>query len=314
MVDPPSTARVLPNGVLIVDKPRGPTSHDVVSRVRRIVKSRHVGHAGTLDPMATGVLVVAIGEATKLVPWLTADDKTYEATIRLGVATDSLDADGIVTERVDVPDAVLDALRAPGAPSPLLETALATERARTAQTPPAISAIRIGGERAHALARSGRLEGDLPARPTSVRALDIIARRVDAEAVEIDVRVASAKGYFVRALARDLARSLGTVGHLTALRRVRSGAFTTEDAVSLEVASADRLLTVAAAAARALPVTILDDAGARAVSFGQRVAPQQMTNAKAGPSAWMDAASRLLAVGELEADGSGRVLRGFPQL
>ncbi|MBX3219960.1 MAG: tRNA pseudouridine(55) synthase TruB [Labilithrix sp.] len=301
-----------PNGVLIVDKPRGPTSHDVVARVRRALKTRHVGHAGTLDPMATGVLVVAVGEATKLVPWLTADDKTYEATIRLGVETDTLDAEGAETGRVPVPEAVARAV-AEGAADALLDAALAQERSRTAQVPPAFSAIRVAGQRAHELARAGLLEADLPERPVEVRALDVLGGRADETGIELDVRVEAAKGYFVRSLARDLARGLGTVGHLTALRRIRSGAFTVADAVALDAASAGALMSVSEAAARALPVTVLDEAGVRAVSFGQRVAPEQMTSAHACASAWLDPASRLVAVGACGPDGWGRVLRGFPQ-
>jgi len=299
-----------PSGVLVIDKPRGPTSHDVVARVRRALKTRHVGHAGTLDPMATGVLVLAVGDATKLVPWLTADDKGYEATIRLGVETDTLDAEGTEVRRAEVPDEILRALRERSA-SPLLERALEAERARTEQVPPAYSAIRIAGQRAHELARAGRIEADLPARPVTVRELQAVGGRAD-EVVELDVRVESAKGYFVRSLARDLARGLGTVGHLTALRRVRSGAFTLGDAVALESVSREALLDLSAAAARALPVTVLDEAGVRAVSFGQRVAPEQMKDPHSCPSAWLDASSRLVAIGECGADGAGRVLRGFP--
>ncbi|HVJ94972.1 MAG TPA: tRNA pseudouridine(55) synthase TruB, partial [Labilithrix sp.] len=140
--------RELPGGVLVVDKPRGPTSHDVVARVRRALKTRHVGHAGTLDPMATGVLVVAVGEGTKLVPWLTADDKTYEATIRLGIETDTLDAEGRETARVPITGELARAVDAWKVGAELLEAALAAERSRTAQVPPAFSAIRIGGQRA----------------------------------------------------------------------------------------------------------------------------------------------------------------------
>ncbi|MBX3263924.1 MAG: tRNA pseudouridine(55) synthase TruB [Labilithrix sp.] len=299
-----------PSGVLIVDKPRGPTSHDVVARVRRALSTRHVGHAGTLDPMATGVLVIAVGEATKLVPWLTADDKTYETTVRLGVETDTLDAEGTETSRAPVPDELARALR-DGSGSPLLDAAVAVERARTAQVPPAFSAIRVGGRRAHELARAGRLEADLPERPVEVRALDVLGGRAD-DGVELVLRVASTKGYFVRSLARDLARGLGTVGHLTALRRVRSGAFTVDDAIALDAVRPDALIGVADAAARALPVTVLDEEGVRAVSYGRRVAPEQMTAAHPRPSAWLDRASRLVAIGERGPDGWGRVLRGFP--
>lgn len=311
---PPSERPTAPDGVIVIDKPRGPTSHDVVARVRRALKTRHVGHAGTLDPMATGVLVVAVGEATKLVPWLTADDKTYETTVRLGVETDTLDAEGTETAHVPVPEEVAQALleRDPCVASALIAAAIATERARTEQVPPAFSAIRIGGERAHELARAGRLASDLPARPVEVRSLEVIGGRVAHDGVAIDLRVEASKGYFVRSLARDLARSMGTVGHLTALRRIRSGAFTASEAIALDAVSRDSLLTVSAAAARALPVTVLDEAGVRAVSFGQRVAPERMRDPLPRPSAWLDGSGRLVAIGECGADGVGRVLRGFP--
>src|SRR5580698_2178659 len=152
---PPSAPSL--DGVLVIDKPRGPTSHDVVWRLRRALGVRAIGHAGTLDPMATGVLVAAIGEATKLVPWLTAHDKGYEATIALGVETDTLDADGVIVQQVPPSEALCEALRTfPGAEaSPALRAALDDERARVLQSPPAYSAIRTDGERAFARARRG---------------------------------------------------------------------------------------------------------------------------------------------------------------
>jgi tRNA pseudouridine55 synthase len=302
-----------PSGVVIVDKPRGPTSHDVVARARKKLATRHVGHAGTLDPMATGVLVVAVGEGTKLVPWLTADDKAYEATIRLGVATDTLDAEGTETERVSVGAEVLAALRARDFSAPLVAAAFANERARTTQIPPIFSAIRIGGRRAHELAREG-VDTEMPERPTSVVSLEATDARAVGDVVELDVRVEAQKGYFVRSLARDLAHALGTVGHLTALRRVRSGGFTIADAIALDAVDRECLMTVTEAASRALPVTVLDDAGARAVSFGQRVSFEQMDRRCAGPSAWLDGEARLVAIGELTDEGYGRVLRGFPKV
>jgi tRNA pseudouridine55 synthase len=305
-----------PSGVLVIDKPRGPTSHDVVGRVRRALETRQVGHAGTLDPMATGVLVVAVGEATKLVPWLTAVDKEYEATIRLGVETDTLDAEGKEIASAPVPAEVESALAAlakdPSSPvAPVLEAALHAERWRTSQVPPAYSAIRIDGQRAHELARSGRLEGELPPRPVEVKALEILRARVEAGEIELVVRVEASKGYFVRSLARDLARGLGTLGHLTSLRRTRSGAFTVSEAIAPDAASREALIPVSRAAARALPVTVLDEAGVRAVSYGQRIAPEHMRDPHPCPSAWLDASERLVAIGESAPDGTGRVLRGF---
>lgn len=305
--------------VLVVDKPRGPTSHDVVAKLRRALRTKHVGHCGTLDPMATGVLVVAVDDGTKLVPWLTADDKTYEATLCLGVTTDSLDADGVETSRAPVSDALMVELAAlgeqGGAVLPVaIGRALAIERARTMQMPPAISAIRIGGERAHAIARRGEAP-ELSLREIGVRRLDVIGGGPTPEP-HLRVVIEVTKGYFVRSLARDLAESLGTVGHLTALRRTRSGAFTIDDAVSLDAAPEQLLrasMAIELAATRALPVSVLTEQGAQAAGFGQRLMPGQLRDPHPAPSAWLDEAGRLVAIGEVDADGGGRVLRGFPR-
>jgi len=303
-----------PSGVLVVDKPRGPTSHDVVARVRRALRTKAVGHAGTLDPMATGVLVVAVGEATKLVLYLTAADKAYEATIALGVATATLDADGDVTARAPVPDdwpARLDA-------------ALAAERARDAQVPPAFSAIQTNGVRAYDLARRGEAV-DLAPRPVRVVDLTALAARRDPPAV--DLAITTAKGYYVRALARDLAAALGTVGHLTALRRTRSGAFTVAEAAPLDDGLAARLVPLPDAARRALPIARLTPAGVIDARAGRPVAAADLAvegaaalvapsehgaeEEGARPYAWLDEAGDVVAVGAVASDGRGRVLRGF---
>lgn len=306
-----------PNGVLVVDKPRGPTSHDVVAHVRRTLGTREVGHAGTLDPMATGVLVLALGEATKLVPWLTAHDKTYSATIFLGRATDTLDADGREEASVPLASELLDALaqwRA-GAPiAPRLEEALAAERARESQVPPAYSAIKTDGRRAFALARRGETPV-LAAREVRVHRLELLAARADGEGRgELDVELDVAKGYYVRALARDVAAALGTVGHLTRLRRLRAGPFGVGEAVQ-HAAGADELrqhiYPLAQAAAKALPVARLTEAGATDARCGRVVRAADIERHVAGPTAWLDADGALVAVGEASAEGDGRVVRGF---
>lgn len=296
-----------PAGVLVVDKPRGPTSHDVVARVRRTLKTREVGHAGTLDPMATGVLVVAVGEATKLVPWLTAHDKAYETTLKLGVATSTLDAEGEVVEEQPVDDATFARL----------DEAIAGERARTEQVPPAVSAIKIDGVAAHARVRRGEVV-ELAPRTVAVRALEVVAIRRDAR--EIDLRVHTAKGYYVRSLARDLAARLGTVAHLVALRRTQSGPFTLDDAVPLDEIAAPTL-GLAAAATRALGAVTLTSAGTLRARQGKRLAPDDFVVAPTSlgePRAWLDGDGTLVAVGEMvarEAEGEpaleGRVIRGF---
>ncbi len=275
-------------GVLVVDKPCGPTSHDVVARLRKKLRTRAIGHAGTLDPLASGVLVVAVGEGTKLVPWLTAADKEYLVTIRLGASTPTLDAGSPVDATAPL---------AAGWES-TLEDALAAERARTTQVPPVYSAIHKDGERAHELARRGELV-ELAPRPVEVRAIELLAQRAD----ELDLRVAVAKGYYVRSLARDLASALGTLGHVTALRRTRSGAFTLADA-------SEELFSLEDAVARALPVAVLDDAAVAAARVGKPVPATGIVPFGDGPHAWLDGAGKLVAIGERDGE-VGRVRRGF---
>ncbi|HEY1957142.1 MAG TPA: tRNA pseudouridine(55) synthase TruB [Polyangiaceae bacterium] len=283
------------NGVLVVDKPRGPTSHDVVAKARRALGTKAVGHAGTLDPMATGVLVVAVGEATKLVSYLSASDKEYEATVALGVATDTLDAEGRETSRAEVPASWRDAL----------EGALDAERKRTMQLPPIFSAIHAKGARSHELARRGEAV-ELAERPVRVVALEVHAL---GEA-EIQLRLTVSKGYYVRALARDLAAHLGTVGHLTALRRIRSGAFSITEAIGLDAFADARLVPVAEAAARALPTCTLSEAGVAHARAGRAVPLADLGTNAPGEHAWLAADGALVAVGRIE-EGAGRVTRGF---
>jgi len=305
------TGEARPSGVLVVDKPRGPSSHDIVARVRRLLATREVGHAGTLDPMATGVLVVAVGEATKLAAYLTSEDKVYEATIALGVATDTLDAEGRETARSDVPAEVLAELSCGGVPGALIARALEAEAARTAQVPPVYSAIKQEGERAYAKARRGEAP-EMAARSVAVRRLDVVASV--SEPPSLTVRLAVTKGYYVRAFARDLAAALGTVGHLTSLRRVRSGSFDVAEAIVLDPPPEglkSRLIPLAEAAARALPVVRLTDDAAIDARHGRAIALPIVTPEDAMPHAWLDAAGRLVAIGQVDADGRAKVLRGF---
>jgi tRNA pseudouridine55 synthase len=302
------------SGVLALDKPTGPTSHDIVARVRRELATREVGHAGTLDPMASGVLVVAVGEATKLVPWLTGARKRYLATVSLGTETDSLDAQGCVVRQADVPVPVLDALEDPVG-SALLEAALESERSRTQQLPPSFSAVHVGGERAYAKARRGEVV-DLALRPTEVHELIVRGTRRDPPAIDLELEVS--KGYYVRSLARDLSVALGTAGHLTALRRTRSGDITLEDTIRLDASAspglASRLMSVTEAARRALPVVRLSASGVGHARSGRAVPPADIESTTALPCdacAWFDSADALVAVGSIDAQGAGRVIRGF---
>jgi tRNA pseudouridine55 synthase len=305
---------VVASGVLVIDKPRGPTSHDIVARVRRVLGIRQIGHSGTLDPMATGVLVVAVGEATKLIPWLTAQDKTYETTIALGVETDTLDADGREVQIVPLGNELRQALSCSSvgpAIAPMLKAALAAERGRTSQVPPAFSALRQEGERAYARARRGE-QPVLNPRPAQVRRLELVA--CSAEPATVSLALDVGKGYYVRALARDLAAALGTVGHLTRLRRTRSGSFLSEEALPA-AAPADEILarmhSLARAAGRVLPLAALTDDGARDARQGRPVHPRDIDGRTPGPSAWVDPSGELVAVGERDESGHGRVLRGF---
>jgi tRNA pseudouridine55 synthase len=292
----------------------------VVAKVRRALGTKEIGHAGTLDPMATGVLVLAVGEATKLAPYLTAADKAYETTVSLGVATDTLDAEGAETERVPVPPQVLAALAAfsKADPSPLpalLESALAAETARTLQVPPAHSAIHKDGERAYALARRGEAP-TLDARAVRVGSIVVLGCGAEPPPAWITLSLEVGKGYYVRAFARDLAANLGTVGHLTALRRTRSGCFTLDEAIPLDTPAdelAARVLPLEHAAARALPVARLTAIGARDARFGRAVRAGDLEGdgEPESPCAWLDPEGRLVAVGCRMGDGTGKVLRGF---
>jgi len=288
-----------PNGLLVIDKPRGITSHDAVAQARRLFATRSVGHAGTLDPMATGVLVLLFGEACKLSSYLTADDKTYMTTVRLGVGTDSLDADGVETARVELPVGWPEANQ--------LDLALAAELARTEQIPPSVSAIHDRGVRAHVRARRGE-SLDLAPRPIAVRSLRLCERA----GLDISLELRVSKGFYVRALARDLGERLGAPAHLTALRRTASGAFTLADASPWPPAAPPALMTPEEAALRALPITRLNDEGVVCARQGKRLAPEQATPAEIGKvSAWLAPDGALIALGMTCEDGSLRVVCGF---
>jgi tRNA pseudouridine55 synthase len=258
-----TTSRSAESGLVICDKPGGWTSHQVVGRVRRLLGTRKVGHAGTLDPMATGVLVVGVNRATRLLGLLALDDKAYAATIRLGVSTLTDDAEGEVTASSGA--AVVD----PAA----LAAAMTALTGDIAQVPSAVSAIKVDGVRAYAKVRAGH-EVTLAARPVRVSRFEIVGRR-DTVAdgvpvIDLDVQVECSTGTYVRALARDLGAALGTGGHLTALRRLRSGPFTVTEAEPLGD-DPPRLLPLADAVRRCFSVLDLDGPTADAVRHGRRL-------------------------------------------
>ena len=210
-------------GVIIVDKPAGMTSHDVVARCRRIFATRRVGHAGTLDPMATGVLLIGVERATKILGMLTAASKSYDATIRLGQATSTEDAEGQLLQEVSA-EHLSDAA---------IAAAIAGLRGDIAQVPSAVSAVKVGGRRAYRLVREGRAV-DLKSRPVHIDRFEMMGARRHDQLVDVDVEVDCSSGTYVRALARDLGDTLGVGGHLTALRRIRVGRFRIEHARSLD--------------------------------------------------------------------------------
>jgi tRNA pseudouridine55 synthase len=218
-------------GLVVVDKPSGVTSHDVVVRCRRIFSTRKVGHAGTLDPMATGVLVVGLERATKILGLLTATDKSYAATIRLGQTTTTDDAEGEVVQTFSTASAT-DAG---------IEAAVAALRGDILQTPSAVSAIKVGGKRAYRLAREGQAV-ELAARPVRIGRFEVREIRRSGEMIDVDVEVDCSSGTYIRALARDIGDALGVGGHLTALRRTRVGRFGLHEAHTLdELAEEPRL-------------------------------------------------------------------------
>ena len=261
------------DGLLIVDKPSDWTSHDVVARARRLCNTRKVGHAGTLDPMATGVLVLGVGRATKLLTFLVGCDKDYTATIRLGQATLTDDAEGEVTV-------------APGAAQvsdEAIAAAVGTLTGDIQQVPSSVSAIKVKGQRSYHRARAGE-SVDLPARPVTVSRFEVRGVRRSLEAglhlVDVDIDVTVSSGTYVRALARDLGTALGSAGHLTALRRTRVGGFGLDTAyplADLEARQGEPMPVIALAdAARAgFVARELSEDEARTIGYGQRLASEQ---------------------------------------
>jgi tRNA pseudouridine55 synthase len=269
----PPEAEAAPSGLLLVDKPPGVTSHDAVDAVRRALGVRKVGHAGTLDPMATGLLVMGVGRATRLLRFLGELDKEYEGTGRLGEATDTLDAEGtiVATTPVDVDE---DELR----------TAMARFVGEIEQRPPAFSAVKVGGKRLHAEARRGRAV-EAPARTVRVDAFDLLRF----EGRGFDFRVVCSSGTYVRSLVADLGERVGSVAHLTRLRRTRIGPFTVSDAVPPD--RPGDLLPLEGAVSH-LPSVRVDDEEAAAARHGRCLAPAAID----GPYALLDPDDRLIGV------------------
>ncbi|MGI8716807.1 MAG: tRNA pseudouridine synthase B [Lapillicoccus sp.] len=324
-----------PDGLLVVDKPAGWTSHDVVARARRMCGTRRVGHAGTLDPMATGVLVLGVNRATRLLTFLVGCDKTYTATVRLGQSTVTDDAAGEITASTDVGHSGT-AVFAPGDLTPdvlpdvltpdVLTTAMAALTGDIEQVPSSVSAVKVAGVRSYARVRRGE-QVDLQARKVTVRRFELGDRRLltvtDASGtrhlvLDIDVEVDVSSGTYVRALARDLGAALGVGGHLTALRRTRVGRFDLTMAHDLAELSGRLetdgpsgaagshgipILALSDAARAQFPVRELTEAEATAIGHGQRI--ESRPPLRGEPVAAFAPDGRLVAM----LDESGRLAR-----
>ena len=288
------------DGLLVVDKPSGPTSHDVVAHMRATLGEKRIGHAGTLDPIASGLLLLAVGRATRLTRFLSGEEKGYEATVRLGVTTSTYD-------RAGAP--VGDVYRGPLPDRETIDRALGAFRGTFSQQPPAYSAKKIGGKRSHRIARqsarssSSAVSGDCPLpRPTSVTVRTLTITGLDQDIVTVYVECSA--GFYVRSLAHDLGQRLGTGGHLTALRRLRSGDLTLDDAVPLASIDGNRNRSIAALVPLAemlgslTPLHLTPD-GLRRVGHGCDLGPSDFSMERThgvldGSTAWTGRWYRLL--------------------
>ncbi|MCF6737105.1 tRNA pseudouridine(55) synthase TruB [Blastococcus sp. KM273129] len=294
----------VPPGLLLVDKPGGMTSHDVVARARRALSVRKVGHAGTLDPMATGLLVLGVGTATRLLGYVGGHDKTYEATIRFGQATVTDDREGEVLATASTAGLDDDAVRA----------ALAAQTGALQQVPSSVSAVKVAGVRSYDRVRAGEAV-ELAPRAVTVHRLEVHRiTRPGPDLVDAEVTVDCTAGTYIRAIARDAGAALGVGGHLTALRRTASGPFAIAQAGAVEDAAASLVggggpgsLGLTEAARLVFPERPLTAEEARALGYGQRVP----ATGAAGLHAAVDPGGRLAALVE-DAGRTARVVVGFP--
>ncbi|MGZ6804450.1 MAG: tRNA pseudouridine(55) synthase TruB [Nocardioidaceae bacterium] len=273
------------SGLVVVDKPGGMTSHDVVARVRRAAGTRKVGHAGTLDPMATGVLVLGVNRATRLLGHLTLSDKAYDATVRLGQRTVTDDAEGEVLATASAAHLTDEEIAA----------ALGEFVGAIEQRPSAVSAIKVDGQRAYKRVRSGE-QVDLPARPVTVHELTLGPVARDGDLVDVPISVRCSSGTYIRAIARDLGAALGVGGHLTRLRRTAVGPFTLADSTTLErLAESFAMVGIDDVAARCFRTCQLDADQARDVGYGRRL---ELDLGAAGPVAVLGPGREFLALYE----------------
>jgi len=299
------------NGLLIIDKPAGPTSHDVVARMRRVLRERRVGHTGTLDPMATGVLPLVLGHATRLAKFMSASDKAYDAVVRLGVSTDTGDAQGTSIGHV---------ASGPWPTREAIDAALDAFRGTFQQQPPAFSAKRIDGTRSYKLARQARRHADarstLPAPPAPLAPpalpapTSVTVRRLEIVSVEADVVTLTldcSAGFYVRSLAHDLGARLGIGAHLVALRRTRSGDFGLDAAIALDDAERDpwramRHVIAPAQMLPGLPAVVLTQQGVRRARNGRNLGRDEVEESGKIPVPrfvrLLDSAGDLVGIGE----------------
>lgn len=251
------------SGLILIDKPAGWTSHDVVARTRKLAGTRKVGHAGTLDPMATGILVIGFNKATRLLTYIVDTTKTYIATIRLGHNTATDDADGEITQTRYANAVTIEAIH----------QAIADLTGTIQQVPSAVSAIKIDGKRAYQRVREGEAV-DIPARQVTIHALNVtdIRRAADGKTIDLDVEVVCTPGTYIRALARDLGETLQTGGYLTELRRIAVGPYHVDDAVTLEELATDfRYTDISAAATKLFPTRTVSADEATDLVHGRRI-------------------------------------------
>jgi tRNA pseudouridine55 synthase len=285
------------SGILLVDKPPGVTSHDVVGRARRALGTRKVGHAGTLDPMATGLLVLGVDSSTRLLTYLVGLDKEYTATVRLGVSTTTDDAEGELVGEAD----------ASAIPRAEIDRGIAALTGVISQVPSTYSAIKVNGRRSYDLARSGA-PVELAARTVTIAAFEVLAERREKTYLDLDVRISCTSGTYIRALARDLGAGLAVGGHLTALRRTRVGPFRIEDALADPEAFPGALRSPASIAAELFPTTTLDAEQLRDLTHGKRV---ELAVPDTEILAALSAEGRLAGLIAVK-KGTARVLVNFP--
>ncbi|SDK05252.1 tRNA pseudouridine synthase B [Cryobacterium psychrotolerans] len=291
------------SGLLLIDKPQGWTSHDAVARTRRLAGTRKVGHAGTLDPMATGLLILGVDSSTRLLTYIVGLDKEYLATIRLGASTTTDDAEG--EQLVRAPAETVAAIR-PGA----VEAGIATLTGFISQQPSAVSAIKVDGKRAYARVRDGE-DVELPARPVTVSVFELLSSTAVDGFLDLEVRVVCSSGTYIRALARDLGAALGVGGHLTSLRRTRIGPFRLEAAQPLdELDVASALIGPADAATRLLGRLDLSEQQAIDLGHGKRITVDP-AGSQAGPIAAIAPDGRLIGLVEYRGD-QAKSLINFP--